>query len=235
MGWAKHLCVMGAVPLPSLSEVASDGWRPRPMSDAYGASGERSGRRRLTPRPGPSRPESEGVRLKAPFCRPRVAMASLGAGVDWIGQFSGADELIAVISSWDLTRTGETGYGLVLTKSRVIGARRTESEIELVAYLGPGSTATEDERATAGAVASRLIRTKQFVMAKESIAQILYRRPGFLVGGYVVFKTPLQAFKIELPVVSGWNEGPLQTSRVLIESLMAFSPESLYDGRTGAL
>lgn len=162
-------------------------------------------------------------------------MVSLRVEADSGRQFSGSDELIGVISSWDLSRVGETGYSLVITKSRVIGARRPEQDNEFMAYLGPGSTATEDDRARAAATASRLLETKQFALPKETIAQILYRRPGLFSGGYAVFKTNLQAFKVEIPVVSGWNEGPLLASRVLIESLKAFSPERLYDGKTGTL
>jgi len=150
-------------------------------------------------------------------------------------RFSGSDELIGIVSSWDLSRVGETGYGLVVTRSRVIGARRPDPDDEFMAYLGPGSTATDDDRARAAATASRLLGSAQFVLPRDDIAQILYRQPGLFSGGFVVFKTQLKAFKVEIPVVSGWNEGPLRASRVLIESLKAFSPERLYDGRTGAL
>jgi len=143
--------------------------------------------------------------------------------------------MIGVVSTRNLSRTGETGYALVFTKARVIGSRRPESEAEFVAYLGPGSAATEGDRARALALGSRLLRTSQFVLERGSVAQIVYRQPGFLTGGLVVFKTPLQAFKVEIPVVSGWNGSPLFTSEVLLDSLIAFSPERLYDGKTGAL
>jgi hypothetical protein len=150
-------------------------------------------------------------------------------------QFSGSDELIGLVSSWDLSRVGETGYGLVVTGSRVIGARSPDPDDEFMAYLGPGSTATDEDRSRAVATASRLLESAQFVLPRDDIAQILYRQPGLFSGGFVVFKTQLKAFKVEIPVVSGWNEGPLRASRVLIESLKAFSPERLYDGRSGAL
>ena len=162
-------------------------------------------------------------------------MAGLRGEADSRTQFSGSDELIGIVSSWDLSRVGETGYALVVTRSRVIGARRSESDDEFIVYLGPGSTAAESDGARAAATASRLLESKQFVLSKDAIAQILYRQPGLFSGGYAVFKTKLQAFKVEISVVSGWNEGPLLASRVLIESLRAFSPERLYDGRTGAL
>jgi hypothetical protein len=158
-------------------------------------------------------------------------------GVEAAGgrQFSGSDELIGVVSSWDLCRVGETGYALLVTRGRVIGARRPESDAEFMAYLGPGSTATESDRERAVATASRLLQTRQFVLPKDAIAQILFRRPGLFSGGYAVFKTMLQAYKVEIPVVSGWNGGPILVSRILAESLRTFSPERLYDGRTGAL
>jgi hypothetical protein len=162
-------------------------------------------------------------------------MAVTPAGTATEQMFSGSDELISVLSSWNLNRSGETGYGLVLTKERVIGARRSESEAEFMAYLGAGSAATAEDRARAVAVGSRLLQTKQFVLTKVSVAQIVYSRPGFLRGGHVVFKTPLQAIKVEISTPSGWNDGPLQTSKVLLDSLVEFSPERLYDGRTGAL
>ncbi|MDA4134358.1 MAG: hypothetical protein OK441_02170 [Thaumarchaeota archaeon] len=162
-------------------------------------------------------------------------MASTRAVTAAEDPFSGGGELISVISSWNLSRPGETGYGLVVTKARVIGAKRPESEAEFVVFLGAGSMATEEERARAAVVGSRLLQTRQFVLTKASVAQIVYRRPGFLRGGNVVFKTPLQAFRIDIPTPSRLNDGTLDTSKVLLESLVAFSPERLYDGRTGAL
>jgi hypothetical protein len=160
-------------------------------------------------------------------------MATLGPGSDSGRQFSGSDELIGVISSWDLSRVGETGYALVVTRDRVIGARRAEADAELMAYLGPGSTATMSDREMAVATAASLLETRQFILPKDEIAQILFRRPGLFSGGYAVFKTRLQAYKVEIAVVSGWNEGPLLASRTLMESLRTFSPDRLYDGRTG--
>lgn len=162
-------------------------------------------------------------------------MASHRAGSDIEGLFCGADELIGLVSTRNLSRTGETGYALVFTKGRVIGSRRPESEAEFVVYLGPGSAVTEDGRARAFAVGSRLLKTSQFVLSKGSVAEIIYRHPGFLTGGFVVFKTSTRAFKVEIPVVSGWNGDPLYTSKVLLESLVSFSPERLYDGGTGEL
>ncbi|MDA4112534.1 MAG: hypothetical protein OK474_00610 [Thaumarchaeota archaeon] len=162
-------------------------------------------------------------------------MASLGVESDSGRQFSGGDELIGVISSWDLSRTGETGYALVVTRGRVIGARRAEADVEFIVYLGPGSTATASDRERAVAAAARLLETRQFVLAKDDIAQILFRRPGLFSGGYAVFKTRLQAYKVEIAVVSGWNGGPLLASRTLMESLRTFSPDRLYDGKTGAI
>ena len=163
-----------------------------------------------------------------------IAMTSLGGGGPENGSVD-VGELIGVISSWNLSRAGETGYGLVFTAGRVIGARRSESEPDFAVYLGAGGAATEAERASSVAVASHLLRGKQFVLDRDEIAQILYRRPGFLTGGFVIFKTSLEAFKVEVALSSGWNEGPSGVSKVLIECLMSFAPGRVYDGRSGNL
>ena len=162
-------------------------------------------------------------------------MPSVMRRADDDDRFFVTDELIGLMSSLNLSRTGETGYTLLFTKNRVVGARRPESEPDHLVYLGPGSQATEAERSSSAVAAARLIQGKQFVLEKESVAQILYRPPGLLSSGSVVFKTPLQSFKVEIPVVSGWNDWPARASEVLIRCLMAFSPGRVYDGKTGAL
>jgi hypothetical protein len=42
-------------------------------------------------------------------------MSGLGVEAESVTQFSGADGLIGVVSSWDLSRVGETWYALVVT------------------------------------------------------------------------------------------------------------------------
>jgi hypothetical protein len=47
--------------------------------------------------------------------RRRSVMSGLGVEAESVTQFSGGDGLIGVVSSWDLSRVGETWYALVVT------------------------------------------------------------------------------------------------------------------------
>jgi hypothetical protein len=134
----------------------------------------------------------------------------------------------------DLSRGFPAGYGLVILPSRIIGTKKIPWSSGIIAYLGPGSRHTEDEKAKAIKIATELIGKKEFDFEKQSIVRIAYRSPGYIFRGHIAFKTTSD--KVELKIANLTNAAITErTVLELIYSLMAFAPDRLYDETTGAL
>jgi len=144
------------------------------------------------------------------------------------------EELLGVIWS-DAIRHGlGLGYGLVITSGRIFGAKKHPwLTANVVLHLGPGSKATQAERARAQEAAAELIAEKEFELPKESVVKILYKAPGHLSRGHLILSSTDR--KIELKLSSLANMAISLTIRPLIISLIQFSPDRFYDETTGEL
>jgi len=137
-------------------------------------------------------------------------------------------ELIGVIVSENLYRA-DMGYCLVLTRHSIIGANKPESLGAFEAYLGPGGKATDATRAEAKKIAEELTRIREFSIPVGSIGQILFKRPGLFFGGYMIIKTGLKSFRIDMRLLSIGGSRLLETSNTLADSLWMAIGERLCD------
>lgn len=126
--------------------------------------------------------------------------------------------LIGVVVSDDLYRE-DMGYCLVIAWHTIIGAKKPESLGEFGAYLGPGSKVTEEKREEAKKIAERLTGARDFSVPVGSVGQVLFKKPGMFFGGYVIIKTGMTSFRIDMRLLSVGGEHLLETSDALENSL----------------
>lgn len=155
------------------------------------------------------------------------------------------EQVIGIVSSWDIRR-GKTGfsllffahdetegYSLLFTDTRVVGARREEYPDDFRAYLGPGSTASDELRARALATAENILAREDFELQKDNLVKIIYERPKAYIGGRLLFIQPGRRVELKVTLVSPFNPGILSTLDTLVRSLCAFAPDKFYDEETG--
>ena len=145
------------------------------------------------------------------------------------------ERLIAVISSGDVRLGAGNGCSLVITDGRIVGTSRPESLGIPEPYLWVEGESSEKGRAAALEEAAELIGRKQFELSKESIFKILYDAPGLFFGGRLVFESVGEEVQLDISVVSVWNQGSVLTVERMIDALLIFAPDRLYDEKTGAL
>ena len=90
-------------------------------------------------------------------------------------------------------------------------------------------------KAAAEKMAVGRIERKRFELSKEGIFKILYEAPGLFFGGRIVFESVGERVDLGISVLSAWNQNTLLTVRALVDSLLAFAQDKLYDEKTGAL
>jgi hypothetical protein len=145
------------------------------------------------------------------------------------------EKLIAVISSGDIHPGGRDGWALVITDGRIVGTRRPEAVGVPEPFLWVAGRSADEGRDAAEKMAAGLIERKRFELSKEGIFKILYEAPGLFFGGRVVFESVGERVDLGISVLSAWNRSTLLTVRALVDSLLAFAPDKLYDEKTGAL
>ncbi len=145
------------------------------------------------------------------------------------------ERLVAVISSGDIRLGGANGCALVVTDGRIVGSSRSESLGTPEPYLWVEGESPEISRAAAQKEAAEVIERKLFELSKESIFKILYEAPGLFFGGRLIFESVGEEVQLDISVVSVWNPGSLLTVEKIIEALLIFAPDRLYDEKTGAL
>jgi hypothetical protein len=87
------------------------------------------------------------------------------------------------------------------------------------AYLGRAGDARSSIRVQADTIASQVRSVREFSLAEGSIGQVLFKRPGMFFGGYVIIKTALNAFRIDMTVLSTNSPLILETAAVIADSL----------------
>jgi len=145
------------------------------------------------------------------------------------------EKLIAVISSGDLHFRNGEGYELVITDGRIVGAPRAAALGVPDPFLWSAEGSSEEERVAAEKAASVIIGRKQFDLSKDSVFKILYESPGIFFGGRVVFGVVGEEVQLDISSVSVWSPGGVMTQRRLVDSLLVFAPDRLYDEKTGAM
>jgi hypothetical protein len=142
------------------------------------------------------------------------------------------EQLMGVVSSDNLYRGDDMGYGLVITRDKIVGARKSELMENFEAYVGPGATATEALRNDARRLAETLVAARDLELNTGSIGQVLFKTPGVFSGGYVIMKTATRSVRVNMSVLYS-NPRLLEISKVLADSLFATVGWRLCDGQTG--
>jgi hypothetical protein len=151
-------------------------------------------------------------------------------------------ELLGLIHSYGIT------HALIITPTEV-HAKRTGlgfRERHSTAYLGPRSTATEEQRRTARVVIDRINhakldvierhqKDKEFTVDKESIIRITMKLPGEFRTGHVIFKTLGDEFRVSILPLASKVENARSILLALIPSLLEFAPDRFYDEKSGKL
>ncbi|MDA4134060.1 MAG: hypothetical protein OK441_00640 [Thaumarchaeota archaeon] len=145
------------------------------------------------------------------------------------------ERLIAVISSGDIRLGRGSGFALVVTDGRIVGTSRLESLGIPEPYLWVEGGSSETGRAAAQVEAARLIGRKKFELSKESIFKILYEAPGLFFGGRLIFESVGEEVRLDISVVSVRNPSGVLTVEKMIDALLIFAPDRLYDEKSGAL
>lgn len=155
------------------------------------------------------------------------------------------EQIIGIVSSWDIRRArsgfsllffagGEdAGYSLLFTDTRLVGARRPEYPEDFLAYLGPGSAASDEVRTAAQTHAGEIIARESFELQRDKIVEIIYSEPKAYTGGRLLFKEVGRPVNLKITLVSPFNPGIISTLETLSRSLFAFAPDRLFDERTG--
>lgn len=122
--------------------------------------------------------------------------------------------LVGVVVSDTLHRGDDDGYGLVVTKQRVFGAKKPDSLPNFGAYLGSGASPTESARKDAELIAEKVVAARDLEIPVSSIGQVLFRKPGLFFGGYAIIKTPDRAVRLDTSVLFV-DPGLAETSKVI--------------------
>lgn len=123
------------------------------------------------------------------------------------------------------------GYGLVVSRETITGARKPDEMEEFEAYLPKG--VSQEVLESAARVAEELAAHREFEVSTGEIGQVLIRAPTLLSGGFFIVKAPMQSFRVDTAVLS--TQSPLifetfeKTARMMFEAV----GERLYDGSTG--
>lgn len=144
-----------------------------------------------------------------------------------------SEQILGVVWAIEWARGFPAGYAMIFTNTRAVGSKKMPMVHYCLAYLGPGSKATDDERNYALKTASELMADKQFEFPKESIVKVSYRAPGLFSRGHVIFQTVSET--IELKIASKREGGVIRLLRTLIPSLVAFAEDRVWDEKTGTL
>jgi hypothetical protein len=143
------------------------------------------------------------------------------------------EQVIGIVSSWDIRWKESEGYSLLVTDSRLIGASRPDYPDNFWAYLGPRTEASAESRASADRKAAEIVAREDFELQRDKIVKIIYDEPGSLVGGRLSLAVVGRRVELSITVISGWNPDIALTLKTLVDSLRAFAPERFYDEKTG--
>ena len=138
-------------------------------------------------------------------------------------------QLLGVAISDGLYRE-ERGYGLVVTREKVIGARKPESMKNFHIFLE--RTAPEHQLADAVRAADALMASKEFELRVGSIGQVLFKKPSLLSGGYFIIKTGTNTIRIDISVLYV-DPNLSDVFDTLVDSFYEAVGWRLCDGRTG--
>jgi len=123
------------------------------------------------------------------------------------------------------------GYGLVVSRESILGSHKPEDLDEFEAYLSAG--ATQDLTDSAGRVAEVLRAHREFEVSTSEVGQVLIRMPSLLSGGFVIVKTAMRSFRVDIAVISTQSPFISETSERIARTLFEAVGERLYDGVTG--
>lgn len=136
-------------------------------------------------------------------------------------QISSDLNLIGIVISRYLYHNDQMGYSLLITEDTIIGAKKMESLGDLVAYLGPNSTANDPTRTMTKKIARELEVSRDLIIPADSVSQILLKKPGLFFGGFIIIKTTRGTFRVGMRLLSVGGSELVDASNVLADSLRA--------------
>lgn len=143
------------------------------------------------------------------------------------------ERIVGLVSSSDIRWRESTGYSLLLTDTRVVGAPRVESEDDFWAYFPAGEELDPAIKEEAERRAGEMVHRKGFEVERQDISKITYEPPSLLSGGRLLLSTVGRRVELKITVLSGWNPGILRTILTLVDSLSSFDPSVTFDEKTG--
>jgi len=157
------------------------------------------------------------------------------------------EQIIGIVSSWDIRKgrggfsllffAGDEseGYSLLVTDLRLVGAFREEYPDDFCAYLGPGSQVVPELRQKAEAEASKIFAKRDFEIPKDKLVKALYEPPTTYLGGRLLLIEAGRRLELKITLLSPFNPGVISNVETLVRSLAAFSPDRIFNERTGEL
>ena len=138
--------------------------------------------------------------------------------------------ILGVVASENFYTDDNRGYGIVVTRDRVLGAPKPQPLGDFGCFLG--KSASDAQRAEASSVAAQLATKKDFEVRVGYVGQILFSRPSLLSGGHMILKTGMRTVRVDTdtlyvnPKIGGlWD--------ALFNSLHEAVGWRLCDSRTG--
>ena len=144
------------------------------------------------------------------------------------------EQVIGIVSSWDIRWRDSEGYSLLVTDSRLVGGTMPATAEDFRAFFAPGKGRDAGLGQEADKKAAEILLLKDFEIYRDKVLKIVYEAPSMLLGGRLLLATTGKRFQVDITVVSGWNPGILSTLNHLISTFLVFAPEAFYDERTGA-
>ena len=143
------------------------------------------------------------------------------------------EQVIGIVSSWDIRWRESEGYSLLVTESRIVGACLPHDGDEYRVFFPLGIERDPSAAKDAEGKADKIVATKDFELQRDKIVKVIYEEPGVLSGGRLLIGTVGRKVEISITVTSGWNPDILLTTKTLVSSFLVFAPGVFYDEKTG--
>jgi hypothetical protein len=138
-----------------------------------------------------------------------------------------SDVLVSVVLSRNLSKGFPAGYGLVVTKTKLAGAKQYVGDFSYAAYLGTRSKVSDEDREQAKKLAYTIEKKKEFDVRLSEVSSIEIKEPGKLSAGHLLVKTNQGEFKVN--ITGTWGTGSEDVLSILSRSLNEVAADKLTD------
>src|SRR5271156_2135202 len=99
------------------------------------------------------------------------------------------EQIIGVVSSWDIRWKESEGCSLLITDSRMVGAGFPVFDDNFWGYFPPGKERNPGLAREAERRAEEILLRRSFELQRDKIVKIIYDKPGMMLGGRLLFAT----------------------------------------------